>query len=78
MVRFFMNAGRKNGISPADVVRNIAEQADIPGRVIGVIDIYEDFTFVEVPEEVAKQVSRAMRKTIIKGSPVNLEPARPR
>jgi ATP-dependent RNA helicase DeaD len=78
MVRFFLNIGRKQSITPADIVRSVAEQAVISGGVIGAIDIYENFSFVEVPEEVAHQVFHAMRKSTIKGWNVNLEPARPR
>jgi len=78
MVRFFMNIGRNQGVTPADIVRGVAEQARIPGGVIGAIDIYDNFTFLEVPEEVAHQVAAAMRNAAIKGWNVNLEPARPR
>ena len=49
MVRLFLNIGRAQKIRPEDVVRAIASEADIPGNVIGVINIYERFTFVEVP-----------------------------
>lgn len=76
MVRFFMNIGRKHGVSPADVVRTIAETARIPGGLVGRIDIYGDFLFVEVPEETAPTVIRSMQHATIKGRPIHLEPAR--
>lgn len=56
MVRLFMNAGRRNGIGPSDIVGAIANEAGIPGRVIGAIDIYDDFAFVEVPDNYGAQV----------------------
>ncbi|HEX6641442.1 MAG TPA: DEAD/DEAH box helicase, partial [Thermoanaerobaculia bacterium] len=37
-----MGVGRADGIRPADVVGSIANEADIPGRDIGPIDIQED------------------------------------
>jgi ATP-dependent RNA helicase DeaD len=77
MVRFFTNIGRRQGIGPADIVRTVAESAGIPGGVIGRIDIYDDFTFVEVPEDTAAAVAEAMRRSRIRGRTVNLEPARP-
>lgn len=77
-VRFFVNLGRAAGISPADIVRSFAEQAGIPGHVIGTIDIYDRFTFVEVPKDVAGQVMMAMQQSTIKGRPINIEPARRR
>ncbi|EAX46359.1 DbpA, RNA-binding domain protein, partial [Thermosinus carboxydivorans Nor1] len=59
-----------------DIVRAIAEEADIPGHIIGVINIYEKFTFVEVPEDVAERVLSVMHRNTIKGHRINMEPAR--
>ncbi|MCL6595470.1 MAG: DEAD/DEAH box helicase [Firmicutes bacterium] len=78
MVRLFINVGRAQRIGPADVVRTIASEAGIPGSVIGMIDIYDRFTFVEVPKEVANKVLRAMERATINGRLVNVEPAKPR
>ncbi|HYG59051.1 MAG TPA: helicase-related protein, partial [Symbiobacteriaceae bacterium] len=78
MVRLFLNVGRQQMIQPADVVRSIASQAGIPGNIIGLINIYDRFTFVEVPKDVAHQVITAMQDSTIKGRSVNIEPARRR
>ncbi|HEU4964110.1 MAG TPA: DEAD/DEAH box helicase, partial [Bacilli bacterium] len=78
MVRFFVNIGRSAKIGPSDLVRAISEEAGIPGKAVGKIDIFEKFTFVEVQEDVAPFVYEALRKSRINGSRVNLEPARPR
>ncbi|MCG0237803.1 MAG: DEAD/DEAH box helicase [Firmicutes bacterium] len=77
-VRFFLNIGRAQGVQPADIVRSIATQAGVPGSIVGKIDIYDRFTFVEVPEDVAAQVLTAMQESTIKGRTVNIEPARKR
>ncbi len=76
MVRLFMNIGRNQKIRPEDVVRTIAEEADISGSVIGLINIYDKFTFVEVPEDVAEKVLSVMNKNTIKGYRINVEPAK--
>ncbi len=78
MVRLFLNLGRIDRVSPADVVRGIAEASGIAGSVIGLIDIYDRFTFVEVPDDVAHKVMAAASRLSIHGKPVNVEPARPR
>lgn len=78
MVRLFLNVGRQQNILPADVVRSIASQAGIPGNIIGLINIYDRFTFVEVPKDVASQVITAMQESTIKGRTVNIEPAKRR
>lgn len=78
MVRFFINVGRVQGIAPADIVRGIAAQSEIPGDTIGKIDIFDRFTFVEVPREAAARVMESMKRSSIKGQTVNIEPAKPR
>jgi ATP-dependent RNA helicase DeaD len=78
MVRLFINAGRAQRIQPQDIVRTIAEEADIQGSIIGLINIYDKFTFVEVPEGVAERVLSVMNKNTIKGHRVNIEPAKGR
>ncbi len=78
MVRLFINAGRAQKIQPQDIVRTIAEEADIEGSIIGVINIYDKFTFVEVPETVAERVLSVMNKNTIKGYRINIEPAKGR
>jgi ATP-dependent RNA helicase DeaD len=78
MVRLFMNLGRIDRVGPSDIVRGIAEGAGISGSVIGLIDIYDRFTFVEVPVDVAERVLAAQSHLSIHGKPVNMEPARPR
>ena len=59
-------------------MRAIAEEADISGNMIGVINIYEKFTFVDIAEDVAERVLSVMHKNSIKGYRVNVEPARGR
>lgn len=78
MVRLFINAGKAQKIRAEDIVRTIASEADIQGSRIGVINIYEKFTFVEVPEDVAERVISVMHKNTIKGYKVNVEPAKGR
>jgi len=78
MVRFFLNVGRNANIKPQDLVREISESVGIPGKAVGRIDIFESFTFVEVPEDVAPFVYEALRQTRINGKRINLEPAKPR
>ncbi len=76
-VRLFMNVGAKHNVTPADFVRTIAREAEIPGGVIGAIDIHENFTFVEVPRDVGAAVMTAMQDASIRGRTINVEPARP-
>lgn len=76
MVRLFMNLGRAQKITVKDIINAIAIESDIPARDIGLINIYDKFTFVEVPEGVAEKVLGAMHKNTIRGYKVNIEPAK--
>ena len=49
MVRLFVDAGREAGVRPADIVGAIAGETGLSGQAIGAIDLYDRFTFVEVP-----------------------------
>jgi ATP-dependent RNA helicase DeaD len=76
MVRLFLSVGRNQGVRPQDIVGAIANEAGIPGRAIGAIDIFDDYTFVDIPREFVDRVLAAMRGARIKGRPVNAEVAR--
>jgi ATP-dependent RNA helicase DeaD len=78
MVRLFVNVGRLHGVGPADIVRTIAEEAGVPGSVVGLIKIFDRFTFVEVPRDVASRVIESLNQASLRGTPLNVEPARPR
>ena len=45
------------------------------GKLVGAIDMYDKYTFVEVPSEYASDVINAMKNAKIKGKNVNVEPA---
>jgi ATP-dependent RNA helicase DeaD len=59
-------------------VGSIAGETSLSGELIGVIDIYENFTFVEVPSESGHEVLNIMKNNQIKGNNINIEPAKPR
>jgi ATP-dependent RNA helicase DeaD len=78
MVRLFIDAGREAGVRPADIVGAITGETGISGQAIGAIDLYDRFTFVEVPSESAEQVLAGMRHVKIRNRPVRVKLATPR
>jgi ATP-dependent RNA helicase DeaD len=78
MVRFFIEAGRRNGIRPGDIVGAIANEAGVPGQAIGAIDIYDNFTFVDVPAKYREQVLTGMKGVAIRNREANIRVAMPR
>ena len=75
MVRLFINIGKKDKIKPGDILGAIAGESGMPGRLVGAIDMFDKYTFVEVPREYGKEVLNAMKHAKIKGKTVNMEPA---
>ncbi|HWV36600.1 MAG TPA: helicase-related protein, partial [Thermomicrobiales bacterium] len=73
MTRLFINIGHNFRIRPQDFVGAIANEANIPGRAIGAIDIHDTYSFVDVPTEMHERVITAMNASAIKGRPVNVE-----
>ena len=72
MARLYISAGRQAGVRPQDLVGAIANEAGVAGGLIGAIQITDRFSLVEVPEEVAEQVIRALGKTTIRGKKVQV------
>jgi ATP-dependent RNA helicase DeaD len=75
MVRLFIAAGSRAGVRPGDIVGAIANEAGVPGKSIGSIDIYDGFTFVEIPSQYRDQVLDKMSRATIRGRPVEIRVA---
>ncbi|WP_418876551.1 DEAD/DEAH box helicase [[Clostridium] scindens] len=75
MVRLFINIGKKHKAKPGDILGALAGESGFPGKVVGTIDMYDKYTFVEVPREYARDILNAMDHAKIKGKSVAVEPA---
>jgi ATP-dependent RNA helicase DeaD len=75
MVRLFVNLGKNQRVRPGDILGAIAGETGMPGKLIGSIDMYDKYTFVEVPREYASDVIQVMKTAKIKGKSINIEPA---
>ena len=67
MAQLFLRVGKRDGVRPADLVGAIANEAGIPGDSIGDIDLFDSFSFVEVPQPEASRVQAALNRTTIRG-----------
>ncbi|MFV0527486.1 MAG: DEAD/DEAH box helicase [Lachnospiraceae bacterium] len=75
MTRLFINIGKKQKVRPGDILGAIAGESGISGKLIGRIDMYDNYTFVDIPRENAKDVLYAMQHSKIKGKSIAMEPA---
>jgi ATP-dependent RNA helicase DeaD len=73
MARLFVNVGRIDRINPGDIVGAFAGEANIKGTDIGQIDIFDKYSFVELPHNLVDQVMDGMRNNKIKGKSINIE-----
>jgi ATP-dependent RNA helicase DeaD len=76
--RIFLGLGRTSGLRPADLVGAIANEAGLKAREIGAIQIADNFSFVEVPEDRVEDVIQAMSRATIRGRKVKVDRDRTR
>lgn len=76
MVRLFINIGKKDKIKPANILGAIAGESGMPGKLVGAIDMMDNYTFVDVPAIHAEKILNVMNDNVqIKGRRVNVEKA---
>lgn len=78
MVRLFMNVGRRLGVKPRMLVDLIVNTIGVSPQTIGRIDLFDEFTFVEVKEQAAPFVIEGLKSIHFMGKRLNVEPAKPR
>jgi ATP-dependent RNA helicase DeaD len=66
-VRLFIDIGRDQGVRPGDIVGAIANEAKIPGRLIGSIELHDAFSYVSVPQRDARRVIDVLNHATIRG-----------
>ncbi len=77
-VRLFMTIGRKDKIKVGDILKSISAEADIPAKKIGNIALFDTFSFVEVPAELADKVISAINDMVMHGRRVRVQHAKER
>ncbi len=70
----FLNVGRKQLVTPADIVGKIAGVTRLPAGVVGAIDIHQRHTLADVAETEADFIVQKLTGIKLKGVP--LAPAR--
>ena len=74
MIRLHIGVGRSSGVRPGDLVGAITGEAGVTGRAVGSIEIADRHSIVEIAEDVAPSVLRALRGWTIKGKKVSVRP----
>jgi len=72
MVRYRIDVGRDHGVEVRDIVGAIANEAGIESRFIGLIGLYDESSTVELPAGMPAEAANALKRTRIRGVPINL------
>ena len=70
--RYRIEVGRNHEVTPGEIVGAIANEAGLEGRYIGHIDIHEDFSLVDLPEGMPKEIFHHLRKVRVCGQPLQI------
>lgn len=63
METYRIEVGRKDGVKPGDIVGAIANEANISSKFIGHIKLHDDFSTVDLPSGMPKEVFETLSKT---------------
>lgn len=72
-VRYRIDVGHNHGVSPGNIVGAIANEADIDSRYIGHIKIHDDYSTVDLPPGMPKEVFNQLKKVWVCQRPLNIE-----
>jgi ATP-dependent RNA helicase DeaD len=74
MQRFRLAVGYNDGVKPGNIVGAIANEADIDSQLIGGIEIYENYSTVDLPAEMDRDTIDILRKARVCNKPLNIVP----
>ncbi len=75
METFRIEVGHAHGVQPGNIVGAIANEADLESRYIGRIDIRDDFTLVDLPEGMPRELLEHLKKVRVAGRPLRMQRA---
>jgi ATP-dependent RNA helicase DeaD len=72
MCRFRLDVGWRNQVKPGNIVGAIANEAELESKYIGEIEIRDDFSTVDLPADMPKEVMAILRKCRVAGRPLDI------
>ncbi len=72
--RYRIAVGRDHGVTPKEIVGAIANEGGIEGRFIGQIDLFDDFSTVELPAQLSSDHLAALGRIFVCSRPLNVRP----
>jgi len=72
MAQYRIEVGRRDGVTPREIVGAIANEGGLDGRHIGRIDIQDDHCTLDLPDGMPREIQQHLRKVRVCGRPLNL------
>jgi len=72
--RYRIAVGRDHGVTPKEIVGAIANEGGIEGRLIGQIDLFGDFSTVELPAQLPASLLAALGRIMVCNRPLDTRP----
>ena len=72
MCRFRLEVGYRDDVKPGNILGAVANEADIDSRYIGSIDIYDEFSTIDLPAGMPKETFEALKKTRVCGKALRI------
>ena len=72
MERFRIEVGHNHDVKPNNIVGAIANEAGLDSQHIGRINIYDDFSVIDLPEGMPKDVFRDLKKVWVAGKQLHI------
>ncbi len=72
MERFRIEVGHNHNVMPGNIVGAIANEAGIDSQYIGRINIYDDYSLVDLPEGMPKEIFNELKKVWVAGQQLKI------
>lgn len=72
MERFRIEVGYTHGVKPGNIVGAISNEAGLDAKHIGRIELYDDFSTVDLPEGMPREVLRVLKKSWVAGQQMRI------
>jgi ATP-dependent RNA helicase DeaD len=72
MQRFRIEVGKRDGVSVKTIISTIASSADIANEYIGSINILENFSTIDLPDEMPNDIFEILKQTTIAGRALSI------
>ena len=72
MCRYRIEVGNNNNVKPGNILGSIANEADMDSEYIGSIQIFDDCSTIDLPDEMPNEVLEMLQKTVVCGKRLNM------